>query len=62
MSAPDTNLETQEKQHKVPLIGIISAVLVGLLMLFGVMNLAFDDESTEPSPVVTEGDASPIAE
>ncbi len=57
MSAPRTNIETQEKQHKFPLAGIAAAVLVGLLMVMAVANLAFDDDSMEPSPVVTQGEA-----
>ena len=62
MSAPDTNEKTQKKRHRVPLIGIASAVLVGLLMLFGVLNLGFDTETTEPGPLVTEDEIAPLSE
>lgn len=62
MSAPETNVDTQKKRHKFPLIGIALAVAVGALMIFGMTNLAFDDDSVETTPVVTEGDLPAAAE
>ncbi|MEQ8290952.1 MAG: hypothetical protein RIA08_02010 [Roseovarius sp.] len=41
MSAPKTNIEKQERRHKVPLIGMVavvlfaSALLVGLILWLG---------------------------
>ena len=37
MSAPDTNIETQEKRHKGPLSGMILAVLVAGVMFLGLI-------------------------
>lgn len=35
MSAPDTNVEKQEKRHKVPLVGMVGGVVFALLLLAG---------------------------
>jgi hypothetical protein len=36
MSAPDTNIEKQEKRHKPSLLGIKGAMLLGVVILFGI--------------------------
>lgn len=40
MSAPDTNVERQEKQHRPSLIGIKGAMIFGALMLIVIMTFA----------------------
>lgn len=35
MSAPSTNVETQEKHHRVPLFGMATGVIVALFLLLG---------------------------
>ncbi|MEB8385949.1 hypothetical protein OO012_01800 [Rhodobacteraceae bacterium KMM 6894] len=37
MSAPDTNIETQEKRHKGPLSGMFIGVMVAGVMFLGLM-------------------------
>ncbi|MFQ6548315.1 hypothetical protein AADZ90_010175 [Aestuariibius sp. 2305UL40-4] len=46
MSAPDTDVEKQEKRHKGPLIGIAAAVAfgVGLIVLLSVIVVSRGDE------------------
>jgi hypothetical protein len=59
MSAPDTNVETQEKRHKGPLSGMLFAVLIaGLLFLGLILWLAWNgndpgDEAAAPSTADT---------
>lgn len=48
MSAPDTNIERQEKNHKAPLLGIKGAMLFGVLMLLLAIFFALSN-GTAPS-------------
>lgn len=41
MSAPDTNVEKQEKKHKAPLGGMIAVVVFALLLLLGLVFFVF---------------------
>jgi len=38
MSAPDTNIEAQERHHRPALLGIKGAMLFGALMLLGLIG------------------------
>ena len=53
MSAPDTNIEKQEREHKPSLIGIRLAVAVGLgvlvAVLFTTFNNAEDPDAVQPA-------------
>jgi len=40
MSAPDTNIETQEQEHKPALLGIKGALAFGALMMLGLIFYA----------------------
>ncbi|MGC8202927.1 hypothetical protein ACP2AV_09510 [Aliiroseovarius sp. PTFE2010] len=56
MSAPNTNIEKQEKRHKPSLMGIGIAVAIGLLMLAAVLGTGMssideDTPTTVPAPV-----------
>lgn len=37
MSAPDTNVKKQEKQHKVPLVGMVWSVVWAAILLIGLL-------------------------
>ncbi|MGR3486060.1 MAG: hypothetical protein ACU0BF_11995 [Paracoccaceae bacterium] len=56
MSAPETNIEKQEKRHKGPLIGMGAMVAwsVGLLILF-VAFMAWSGDSPEGAETVIDG-------
>ncbi|MGB3246995.1 MAG: hypothetical protein WBB25_20875 [Sulfitobacter sp.] len=67
MSAPDTHIEKQERQHAPSLVGIKGAVIGAVIILVGVWAYAIvapnDDETstferpavvTQEGPVVTE--------
>ena len=59
MSAPDTNIDKQEKRHRPSLLGIGVAVAVGLLMLAAVVGTgmgSIDDAgpTTVPAPVADQ--------
>lgn len=43
MSAPDTNVEKQEKKHKVPLVGMVAVVGFALVLLLGLVFFVFAD-------------------
>ncbi|WP_118132424.1 hypothetical protein [Oceanicella sp. SM1341] len=62
MSAPDTNLERQKKQHRWPLIGMALAVLVGVgLIVVWFFELSYKgNEPGEPAGV-TAPQAEPPA-
>jgi hypothetical protein len=66
MSAPDTNIEKQEKRHKPALMGIKGAIGFGVLMvlvlLFFVIGNGRDDE-TQPglSSDTTVAPVDPVA-
>jgi hypothetical protein len=59
MSAPDTNIDTQEKQHKPALLGIMAAMVFGVMMvmllLFFIIDNGRDDIATDG--VLIEQDA-----
>ncbi|UWR23647.1 hypothetical protein [Sulfitobacter sp. S190] len=56
MSAPDTNVSKQEKQHKPSLIGIKGAMLWGALMIAGL--LVFNAMNAGDGEAVTNTSAS----
>lgn len=43
MSAPRTNIETQSRWHRAPLIGIVAAVVFALGLLFWQMMIVAED-------------------
>lgn len=47
MSPPDTNLETESRKHKVPIWGILLAVIFGLLMILAIVTTAFERSDEE---------------
>ena len=55
MSAPDTNLEKQEKKHKVPLVGMIAVVGFALVLLVVLVFFVFAD-GEEPDTVGAQVD------
>lgn len=59
MSAPDTNIDTQEKQHKPALFGIRGAMVFGVMMvmllLFFIVGNGRDDDAADG--VMIEQDA-----
>ena len=55
MSAPETNVKTQEKEHRVPLVGMILAVVIAIGLLIG-MVIYLSSSGNEP------GDDQPIGE
>tara|TARA_R110002126_G_scaffold169314_4_gene318084 strand:- start:5883 stop:6134 length:252 start_codon:yes stop_codon:yes gene_type:complete len=61
MSAPNTNIEKQEKQHKPALLGIKGAMVFGVLMvallLFFVVGNGREDEDVATDGAVIEQDA-----
>lgn len=54
MSAPDTNIEKQEKRHAGPLIGMAAGVVFAaiLLVAFLTMQAGPDDEVADDAVVV----------
>ncbi len=63
MSAPDTNVETQEKQHKPALSGIRFALIFGALMMVGLLgyNLINAGDGAAVSNATAEGESSTAA-
>lgn len=64
MSAPDTNIETQETQHRPSLTGIRGALAFGALMmvLLGVYSLFNgDDASAYSDDGVAVSETAPVA-
>jgi hypothetical protein len=63
MSAPDTNIETQEKRHKPALFGIKAALGFGALMMVGLLgfNLINAGDGAAVSNATTEGATSTAA-
>ena len=56
MSAPDTNIEKQERQHKPSLWGIKLAAAAGVLMLIAIVGGAFSNAEgpdAEPAAAAT---------
>ncbi len=77
MSAPQTNLETQERRHRGPIYGIIAVVAFALLLLFWLLmdtadngtpadnNAAeIDDRTGDPTPTTPPADPAqpPVAD
>ena len=62
MSAPDTNIERQEKRHAPSLLGIKGAMIFGALMLIAILGVAMlssaDSGATayEGSPAAAEAE------
>ncbi|MEQ8902667.1 MAG: hypothetical protein RID11_16975 [Roseovarius sp.] len=52
MSAPDTNVEKQKKQHKPALIGIRGAMLFALVLLLGLIGWVASQGQTPVDPDV----------
>lgn len=62
MSAPDTNIKTQEKRHKGPLSGMILAVVIAALLFLGLLlwlawngNDPGDEVLSAEQPAAVEG-------
>ena len=58
MSAPDTNLETQEKRHYGPLGGMPLAIILASVVFLAVMAwmaVSGDEPREEIAPAVTVG-------
>ena len=58
MSAPDTNIEKQEKHHRPSLWGVRGAMAIGVLILIGVVGYTFvvgsvGDGERSDGPTVT---------
>jgi hypothetical protein len=64
MSAPDTNIDKQEKQHKPALLGIRGAMIFGVLMvlllLFFVVDNGREDMATEGAAVEQDAGAASV--
>lgn len=64
MSAPDTNIDKQEKQHKPALLGIRGAVVFGvlmvLLMLFFVIDNGREDVATDGVAIEQDAGAASV--
>lgn len=64
MSAPDTNIDKQEKQHKPALLGIRGAMIFGVLMvlllLFFVVDNGREDMATEDTAVEQDAGAGSV--
>lgn len=59
MSAPDTNVEKQERRHAPALMGIKGAMLFGALMIVILGFIVMSNGSSDgTSGVVTEGEAA----
>lgn len=52
MSAPDTTVETQKKQHKPALMGIRAAVVFALVLLLGLIVWVASQGQTPVEPEV----------
>ncbi|SFS72242.1 hypothetical protein SAMN04488040_1747 [Sulfitobacter marinus] len=64
MSAPDTNIDKQEHQHKPALLGIRGAMIFGVLMvmllLFFVVDNGREDMATEASVIEQDAGAASV--
>lgn len=58
MSAPDTNVEKQEKRHRPSLFGIKGAIIFGILMLLGVVGFNLINAG-DPDAVTNTDRATP---
>lgn len=63
MSAPDTNTETQEKNHRPALLGIRGALVFGALMMIGLIgfNMVNSGDGEAVSNATSAGPASTAA-
>ncbi len=57
MSAPETNVETQKKRHRGPLIGILAAALLVAAVFVAFLAWTADDVDT----TVQDGGASAVS-
>ncbi len=56
MSAPQTNIETQKRRHRGPIIGIIAVVVFALGLLFvQMMNVAKDGTPVDSGAAQIDG-------
>jgi hypothetical protein len=46
MSAPETNIETQKKKHKGPLVGIVGAVIFAAVLFVALLAYVSDQGGT----------------
>ena len=62
MSAPDTNVEKQEKKHKAPLGGMIAVVAFALLLLLGLVFFVFGNgEEPDAAGAQVDGRTGEVA-
>ena len=57
MSAPDTNIETESKRHKLPLVGITFAVAIAViagLLAAALINVPTEEQAA-PATTVGQG-------
>lgn len=64
MAAPNTNLETQKRRHRWPLIGIGASVAFGILMMFLWLfgTVAESDPQSQTEARISEQSDSPSPE
>tara|TARA_R110002124_G_scaffold202170_1_gene368695 strand:- start:533 stop:781 length:249 start_codon:yes stop_codon:yes gene_type:complete len=55
MSAPDTNVDKQEKRHRPSLWGIRGAMIFGVLMLLGVIGFSMINAGNPDEVMNTDG-------
>lgn len=62
MSAPDTNIEKQEKRHKPALLGIKGAALFGVLMVLILLFFVIDNGREDMVPEASNSEiiTSPV--
>jgi hypothetical protein len=61
MSAPDTNIERQERNHKPALIGIKGSMIFGALMLIAAIVYALSNGSSPSDASMSHGPAERLA-
>jgi hypothetical protein len=62
MSAPRTNIETQKRRHRVPLLGMIAAVVFGVIMIgyWLIEEVTTADNPRETAPRTQATGAPPV--
>ncbi len=60
MSAPRTNIETQKRWHRGPLIGMFAVVVFALGLLFWQMVIVADEGTPEEGGVPENGDPAAV--